>query len=80
MNMKAIQGVYENGQIKLCEPPPISNGEPVNVLVVFPEHVEDPWQKILDDPSPRPALDKYVQECLEEIAQGKTQPLDLDQL
>ncbi len=58
--MKAIQAVYENGQIKLCEPPPISNGEPVNVLVVFPEQVEDPWQKILDDPSPRPALDKYV--------------------
>jgi hypothetical protein len=80
MNMKAIQGVYENGQIKLSEPPPISDSEPVNVLVVFPEQVEDAWQKILDYPSPRPALDKYVQECLEEIAQGKTQTLDLDQL
>ena len=50
--MKAIQGVYENGQIKLSEPAPISDGEPVNVLVVFPEEVEDPWQKILDDPIP----------------------------
>jgi predicted DNA-binding antitoxin AbrB/MazE fold protein len=77
--MKAIQGIYENGQIKLSEPAPISDGEPVNVLVVFPED-EDSWQKILDDPSPRPALDKYVQESLEEIAQGKTQPLDLNQL
>ena len=78
--MKAIQGVYENGQIKLSEPAPISDGEPVDVLVVFPEEVEDPWQKILDDPSPRPALDKLVQECREEIAEGKAVPLDLNQL
>ena len=78
--MKAIQGVYENGQIKLSEPAPISDSEPVNVLVVFPEEVEDPWQKILDDPSPRPALDKLVQECREEIAEGKAVPLDLNQL
>jgi predicted DNA-binding antitoxin AbrB/MazE fold protein len=78
--MKAIPAVYENGQIKLSEPAPISDGEPVNVLVVFPEEADDPWHKILKDTTPRPALDKYVQECLEEIAQGKTQPLDLNQL
>ena len=77
--MKAIQGVYENGQIKLSEPAPVSYGEPVNVLVVFPE-VEDPWQKILEDTSPRPALDKLVREVEEEIAQGKTRPLDLNEL
>jgi hypothetical protein len=78
--MKAMQGVYENGQIKLSEPAPIADGEPVNVLVVFPEEVEDPWQKILNDPRPRPALDKYVREVQEEIAQGKAIPLDLGQL
>ncbi len=78
--MKAIQGIYQNSQIKLSEPAPISDGEPVNVLVVFPEEVEDPWQKILDDPSPRPALDKFVREVQEEIAQGKAIPLDLNQL
>jgi predicted DNA-binding antitoxin AbrB/MazE fold protein len=78
--MKAIQGVYENGQIKLSEPAPVADGEPVHVLVVFPEEVEDAWQRILDDPRPRPALDKLVQEVKEEIAQGKAVPLDLDQL
>jgi predicted DNA-binding antitoxin AbrB/MazE fold protein len=78
--MKAIQGVYENGQIKLSEPAPVADGEPVNVLVVFPEQVEDPWQRILDDPRPRPALEKLVLEVKEEIAQGKAVPLDLDQL
>jgi predicted DNA-binding antitoxin AbrB/MazE fold protein len=78
--MKAIAGVYENGQIKLCEPAPISNGDPVSVLVVFPEEVEDPWQKLLDDPRPRPALEKLVREVKEEIAQGKVVPLDLDEL
>jgi hypothetical protein len=77
--MKAIQGTYENGQIKLSEPAPVADDELVNVLVVFPE-VEDPWQKILDDPRPRPALEKYVQECREEIAQGKAVPLNLNQL
>ncbi len=78
--MKAIQGVYEDGQIKLSEPAPVSDGEPVNVLVVFPEEVQDPWQKLLDDPRPRPALEEYVKQCREEIAQGKAQPLNLDQL
>jgi predicted DNA-binding antitoxin AbrB/MazE fold protein len=78
--MKAIPGVYENGQIKLSEPAPISNGDPVHVLVVFPEEVEDPWQKILDDPRPRPALEKLVREVKEEIAQGKAVPLNLDDL
>ena len=78
--MKAIQGVYENGQIKLSEAAPTSDGEPVNVLVVFPDEADDPWQKILEDTSPRPALEEYVKQCREEIAQGKAQPLNLDQL
>ena len=78
--MKAIQGVYENGQIKLSEPAPVSDGEPVDVLVVFPEEVEAPWQKILNDPRPRAALEKLVREVKEEISQGKVVPLDLDQL
>jgi len=78
--MKAIEAVYENGQIKLCGPAPNSNSGPISVLVVFPEDAEEPWQRILEDPTPRAALDKYVEECLEEIRQGKTQPLDLNQL
>jgi predicted DNA-binding antitoxin AbrB/MazE fold protein len=78
--MKAIQAVYENGQIKLSEPVPVFDGESVKVLVVFPDPAEDPWERILNDPSPRPALDKLVRECQEEIAQGKAAPLNLNEL
>ena len=76
--MKAVKAIYQNGKIKLSEKP--EEAGPTEVLVVFPEQVEDPWQKILDDPRPRPALEEYVKQCREEIAQGKTRPLDLDQL
>ncbi len=78
--MKAVKAVYQNGQITLCEPVPNAETGPTNVLVVFPEEAEDPWRSILEDSTPRPALDKYVQECLDEIAQGKSEPLNLQQL
>jgi hypothetical protein len=45
------------------------------VLVVFPEPSDDPWQAILNDASPRPALAQAVPEVLHEIAQGKTEAL-----
>lgn len=79
--MKAVPAVYQNGQITLSEPP--SNAAepgPIRVLVIFPEEADDPWQKILTDSRRRPALDQYVQECLKEIAQGKAEPLDPEQL
>jgi hypothetical protein len=72
--MKAVKAVYQNGQITFSEP------GPTNVLIVFPEEADDPWHSILEDSTPRPALDKYVQECLDEIARGKSEPLNLEQL
>jgi hypothetical protein len=76
--MKAIKAIYENGEIKLAEPAP--DPGPVEVLVVFPEPSDDPWQAILNDASPRPALAHAVQEVLDEIAQGKTETMDLNRL
>ncbi len=80
MTMKAIQAVYQNGQIVLTEPAPESATVPINVLVVFPDPTEDPWREIVEDPTRRPALDEYVRECLAEIAQGQSEPLTSDQL
>ena len=81
MTMKAVKAIYQNGQITLSEPPPdAADPEPVEVLVVFPQEAEDPWEKILNDPTPRPALAQMVREVKEAIAQGKTAPLDLSQL
>ncbi|HEX8203819.1 MAG TPA: hypothetical protein VF590_25305, partial [Isosphaeraceae bacterium] len=56
-----------------------SDSGPVEVVVPFPETSdEDPWQRILDDPTPRPRLLEWIQEVEEEIAQCKTEPLDCD--
>lgn len=76
--MKAIKATYEDGKIELSELPPETG--PMEVLVVFPEATDDPWQQILLDSTPRPALNQWVKEVEEEIAQGKASPLDLGQL
>jgi hypothetical protein len=52
----------------------------MEVLVVFPEPADDPWASILAETTMRPAFAKFVEECMEEIAQGKTTPLDPNQL
>jgi hypothetical protein len=74
--MKAVKAIYEKGKIKLSEKP--AEQGPLEVLVVFPE--EDPWQEILDDPTPRPKLNKLVEQVKKEIAQGKAKPLRLEDL
>jgi hypothetical protein len=76
--MKAIKATYKNGRVTLSEKPPEPG--PFEVLVVFPETADDPWESILNDPTPRPALAKRLKELEKEIAQGKASPLDLDQL
>jgi hypothetical protein len=78
LDMKAIRGVFEDGRLSLNEEAPEKG--PVEVLVVFPNGEEDPWERILNDTRRRPALDKFMQECMEEIKQGKAKPLNLDDL
>jgi hypothetical protein len=74
--VKAVKATFKNGRLKFAEKPPAVG--PVEVLVVFPE--ADPWDAILNDPTPRPKLAKLVAKCERAIAKGKTQPLDLDRL
>jgi hypothetical protein len=76
--MKAIKAIYKNGKVKLSETP--TEPGPMEVVVVFPEPSDDPWEAILSDPRPRPALARRIQEVRDEIAKGKTKPLDLDAL
>ena len=76
--MKAVKATYEKGQLKFAEPVP--DDGPVDVLVVFPELAEDLWEKILNDPTPRPALSALAEELLAEHARGETEPLDLGKL
>lgn len=76
--MRAVKAIYEKGKIKLSEKP--AEQGPLEVLVVFPEAAGDPWEEILNDPRPRPALAKWVQQVKKDIAQGKAKPLDLERL
>lgn len=76
--MKAIKGRFEKGEVKLDEPAPAEG--PVDVLIVFPELEDDPWERILSDPRPRPALEQWVAEVQAEIAEGKAMPLKIDDL
>jgi hypothetical protein len=76
--MKAVKAIYEKGKIKLAEKPTALG--PMEVLVVFPEAEDDPWSEILNDPTPRPALAKWVKDVKKEIAQGKAKPLRRERL
>jgi hypothetical protein len=77
--MKTVKGIYQSGQIRLAETP--KHPGPTEVLVVFLEAKEDdPWEKILSDPTPRPALAGLVKRVKKETAQGNAKPLDLDDL
>jgi hypothetical protein len=77
--MKAVKATFEDGrQLTFAEAPPERG--PVEVLVVFPEAGEDPWQGILAEQTPRPAFAEFAKQCLEKIAKGKAKPLEVDQL
>ncbi len=76
--MKAIKAIYQNGKVKLSEKP--SEPGPMEVVVVFPEPSDDPWDAIVNDPRPRPALAQRIEQVRHARAKGKTKPLDLNQL
>ncbi len=76
--MKAVRGKYQKGKIMLLEPAPEDGEGPVEVLVVFPDAADDPWRRILAEKTPRRAFQRCVRDCERQIAQGKSQPLDLD--
>jgi hypothetical protein len=77
-DMKAVKATYKNGRITLSEKP--AEPGPVEVLVVFPEEADDPWQSILAERTTRATFEKFAKSCLGEIAKGKAKPLELDQL
>jgi hypothetical protein len=77
-HMKAVKAIYEKGKIKLSEKP--AEQGPLEVLVVFPDDGDDSWQAILNETSMRPSFQRFVEECQEEIRQGKSRPLNLDDL
>lgn len=81
-SMKAIPAIYENGIVTLLEPVHVKG--PTEALVVLADAESktelDPWEEILRDPTPRPALSREADEVLAELHAGKTKLLDPDDL
>ncbi len=69
--MIAVNATYDAGQIKFAETPPELG--PVDVLVVFPETADDPWEEILAETTPRPSFTAFAEQCREEIAKRRLQ-------
>ncbi len=80
--MKAIPAIYENGTVTLLEPVEVEGPTEALVVLADPkaESNLDPWEEILRDPTPRPALSREADEVLAELHAGKTKLLDPDDL
>lgn len=76
--MKAVRAHFEEGRITLSEPVPDIG--PVDVLVVFPDVDDDPWERIIQDPVTRPELARVTDEIRAEISVGLSNPLKLEDL
>lgn len=74
--MKVLKGTYRGGHIELSEPAPVEGT--AEVEVIFLDEGDRRWEEILQDTSPRPALDQAAKKALAELEAGDTTPLDLD--
>ncbi len=73
--MKAIKVLINDGQIVPEEP--LGSGRHEAILVMLDP---DPWEQIINDPRPRPALDRAAEEAMEDYHAGRTTPLDPEKM
>ena len=74
--MHAVKATIKDGNVTLERPVDIKG--PVEAIVVVLD--PDPWQALINDPRPRPALSKASNEALEEFLSGQAAPLDAEDL
>ena len=74
--MQAIRATIKDGNVTLEQPVDIKGPVEAIVIVLDP----DPWNALLYDPRPRPALAKASNEALQELLSGQTVPLDPEDL
>ncbi|MEI8375258.1 MAG: hypothetical protein WCJ35_20750 [Planctomycetota bacterium] len=74
--MQAVKATIKNGNVTLEQPVDIKGPVEAIVIVLDP----DPWNVLVCDPRPRPALLKASNEALEEFLSGQTTLLDPDNL
>ena len=76
--MKVLKGKYENGKVRLTEPPP--NMGSADVEIVFFDDDDQRWSDIISNPTERPALSQEADQVLANHRAGKTSPLDPEAL
>lgn len=74
--MRAIKAVVEDGNVILSEPLDVKGRCDAILVVLDP----DPWDALIHDPRPRPELVRAGEEALKEFEEGKTTPLDPDNM
>jgi hypothetical protein len=74
--MQAVKATITDGNVTLDQPVDIKG--PVEAIVVVLD--SDPWQAIVADPRPRPALAKSSREALDEFLAGQTTLLNPENL
>jgi hypothetical protein len=72
--MHAIKAIVEDGSVTLQEPLNVE-GRVEAILVILDT---EPWDVLVRDPRPRPALTKASEQALDEFLHGQTVPLDPD--
>ena len=66
--MQAVKATIKDGNVTLEQPVDIKG--PVEAIVVVLD--PDPWEALIRDPRPRPALSAASQEALAEFLTGET--------
>jgi len=74
--MRAVRATLENGKVILHEP--FDDKGRFDAIVVVLER--DPWDAIINDPRPRPTLITAGEEAHRKFLEGKTTPLDPDNM
>jgi len=78
--MIAVRARYENGQVTLLDPVDSNGDGPLEGLLVLPAREVDPWDRIINDPTPSPELSRLEDEALALHRAGKSEPLNPDDL
>ncbi len=74
--MRAVKAVVKDGDVTLDEPLELKGR--FDAIVVLLD--VDPWDAIINDPRPRGELVKAGEEALDEFREGRTTPLDPDNM
>ncbi len=74
--MHAVKATIKDGNVTLEQPVDIKGPVEAIVIVLNP----DPWNALICDPRPRPALSIASNEALEEFLSGQAAPLDPENL